>query len=172
MRRIAQAAGVSHVTVSLALRNDPRLPVETRRRVQDVARELGYRPNPLVHALMSQVRARKPMKNITTIAFLTAFPTPDAWRKVSHVYRDYFDGAVERAAELGYRVEEIWAKEPGMTGRRLSDVLETRGIRGLLVGPLPPSRGHLSLDWSRFVSATMGYSMWRPDLHRASSNHY
>lgn len=172
MRRIAQAAGVSHVTVSLALRNDVRLPVETRRRVQAVARELGYRPNPLIHALMSQVRARRPVKHTTTIAFLTGFPTADGWRKVSRVYRDYFDGAVERATQLGFRIEEVWAKEPEMTGRRLSEVLEARGIRGLLVGPVPPARGHLSLDWSRFASATMGYSVWRPDLHRASPNHY
>lgn len=172
MRTIAQQAGVSHVTVSLALRNDPRLPLETRQRIQAIAHELGYRPNPLVHALMAQVRTAKPVTRTTTLAFVTAFPTRDGWRKASHIFREYYEGAVERAQQSGYQIEEVWAKEPGMTGRRLTQVLLARNIRGLIIGPVPTARGHLSLDWSQFAAAALGYSMTRPDLHRAAANHY
>lgn len=43
---IAKRAGVGKPTVSLALRNSPELLEKTRLRIQDVARELGYKPNP------------------------------------------------------------------------------------------------------------------------------
>ena len=48
MRKLAASAGVSHVTVSRALRNDPSISRATTRRIQALARRLGYRPNPLV----------------------------------------------------------------------------------------------------------------------------
>ncbi len=43
---IAKRAGVGKPTVSLAFRNSPELLEKTRLRIQDVARELGYKPNP------------------------------------------------------------------------------------------------------------------------------
>src|SRR5687767_9601242 len=93
MQTVADRMGVSRATVSLALRNDPRLPKATRERVQAIARELGYRPDPLVSSHMVRVQARKAVKQIRTLAFLTAFPTRDGWRKEARVFRDYFAGA-------------------------------------------------------------------------------
>ena len=54
MRDIAIAAGVSQSTVSRVLNDTPtRIPItpETRQRVLDAARALGYRPNPLARGL-------------------------------------------------------------------------------------------------------------------------
>lgn len=45
MRDVAESAGVSTATVSLALAGDPRISPGTRNRVLGVARELGYRPH-------------------------------------------------------------------------------------------------------------------------------
>ena len=57
MRDIAIEAGVSRTTVSFVLngRNDAavRIPEETRRRVLDVAHEMGYQRNELVRAVVS-----------------------------------------------------------------------------------------------------------------------
>jgi LacI family transcriptional regulator len=44
------------VTVSLALRNDPRITVETRDRVQALAKRAGYQPDPHVAELMGRLR--------------------------------------------------------------------------------------------------------------------
>jgi len=172
MRTIATHAGVSLATVSLALRNHRSLPLATCRRIQVLADELGYRPNPQHAEAMARVRARKHLKWGGTLAFLTGYPTADGWRKHSQVFRDYFIGAHERAHQLGYHIEEIWGKEPGMTGRRLSAVLKARGIRGVLVGPVPQSRGHISLDWSQFAAVAMGYSAWKPALPRVAVDHH
>ncbi len=51
IREVAEAAGVSITTVSHALNGKGRLNDETRRRVQIVAKELGYRPNAIARNL-------------------------------------------------------------------------------------------------------------------------
>ena len=57
-REIAQQAGVSQMAVSLALRDSPTLPAATRQRIQKLARELGYRPDPMLSTLMRQRHAK------------------------------------------------------------------------------------------------------------------
>ena len=172
MRAIAERAGVTRQTVSLAMRDHRSLPAETRRRIQALAREMGYRPNPLFTALMEHVREGKPKTNLATIAYVTAHPTRDGWRKRGNIHLEYFAGASERAKQRGYRLEEFWAREEGMTGRRASTILLTRNIRGLLLAPVIQPRGHLSLDWPQFAVATLGYSVWRPNVHRVVVNHF
>lgn len=55
LREVAEAAGVSTATVSLVLnkKKNARISVETRKRVSDATRELGYRPNALAKTLVS-----------------------------------------------------------------------------------------------------------------------
>jgi LacI family transcriptional regulator/LacI family repressor for deo operon, udp, cdd, tsx, nupC, and nupG len=48
---IAQAAGVSHTTVSRALRDSPLISLEVRQRVQRIAEEMGYIPNAVAQSL-------------------------------------------------------------------------------------------------------------------------
>ncbi len=50
-KNVAEVAGFHVTTVSLALKNSPRLPPETREKIQRVARELGYQPDPMLSAL-------------------------------------------------------------------------------------------------------------------------
>jgi DNA-binding LacI/PurR family transcriptional regulator len=51
---VARAANVSHSTVSRALRDSPLISAEVRRRVQDLAREMGYTPNAIAQSLKQQ----------------------------------------------------------------------------------------------------------------------
>ncbi|MGJ8584075.1 MAG: LacI family DNA-binding transcriptional regulator [Marinosulfonomonas sp.] len=51
---VAKRAGVSNATASKALNNTGRMTEETRSRVQQVAAELGFRPNAMARALISQ----------------------------------------------------------------------------------------------------------------------
>lgn len=50
---IAVKASVSKMSVSLALRNDPSIGEETRKRIQAIADELGYTPNKIARGLAS-----------------------------------------------------------------------------------------------------------------------
>jgi LacI family transcriptional regulator len=75
MKHVAQAAGVSVMTVSLALRHAPSIPVATRERVLAAAEKLGYRRNPLVSVLMAGLRGRqRGGREAQVLAYAEGFP--------------------------------------------------------------------------------------------------
>lgn len=170
LQTIADQAGVSRAAVSLALRNQPGISLATRERIRKIADELGYRPNPMVSALMAHLKTLRPQTNVGAIPFITDFPTRDEWRDFSIISR-YFDGASARARQAGYHLEVMWLREPGMTAKKMRSILINRGVEGVLIAPLPEGRRHISLDMSNFAGATMGYSLVRPKLHRAVHRH-
>src|SRR5471030_1284470 len=100
LRTIAQAAGVSLATVSLALRDNPQTSRKTRARIKAVADRMGYRPDPRVAKLMSYLQQRKHRTGDGTLAFVTAFAQPEVWRE-SATWTNYFEGATAMAEELG-----------------------------------------------------------------------
>ena len=171
MQEIADVVGVSRMAVSLALRNSPKISAKTGARIREVADAMGYRPNPMVSALMTQLRHGREVMRPTTIAYVTAHPTADGWRQPG-VFTEFFTGAKKRAADLGYTLEEWWLRRPGLSEQRFSDILVTRHILGVVVAPLPAGGGTLGLDWPRFASAAIGYSVTSPIIHRASNDQY
>ena len=62
METVARAAKVSKMTVSLALRTHPSISAGTRARVVACARKICYTPNPLVSALMANLRGGRTTK--------------------------------------------------------------------------------------------------------------
>lgn len=54
IRDIAGAAGVSHTTVSRALRNSPLISAEVRAQLQSLAHEMGYTPNAVAQSLKAK----------------------------------------------------------------------------------------------------------------------
>ncbi|HEY4388799.1 MAG TPA: LacI family DNA-binding transcriptional regulator [Ktedonobacteraceae bacterium] len=50
---IARSAGVSHTTVSRALRGNPLISSDTRERIERLAREMGYTPNAIAQSLQT-----------------------------------------------------------------------------------------------------------------------
>ena len=53
IKDVARLAGVSHTTVSLALRNSPSITEETKKKVLAAAKQLNYHPNHLARSLVS-----------------------------------------------------------------------------------------------------------------------
>ena len=172
LRAIADAAGVSIATVSLALRDNPLTSQKTRARVKAVAARMGYRPDPRVAKLMSYLQRRKLRAGDGTLAFITAFADPEVWRE-SATWTNYFEGATAQAAQLGYRVEHFWARRPGVSEQRLSRILHSRGIEGVLILPGPP-RVHreMQLEWEHFHTMTFGHGLQQLRVHRVVHNHY
>lgn len=168
---IARRAGVHRSTVSLALRDHPRISKETRERVQRLASDLGYRINPLVAALMQSRRSGRSTKDVV-LAYITNYPTRFGWRPPHHDRPDYFPGAAARAEELGYKLEHFWLGEPGMTPERMSDILTARGINGVLIGRLPPGKQEIRLRWESFSSIALGMTLRNPNLHRVSEDFF
>jgi len=172
LKDIAEAAGVSRMTVSLALREDRSLPETTRSRIKAIANKLGYQPDPDLIRFMEVIRAKKQKGVPSKIAYLTAYENRFDWRKESTQWL-YFEGAHGRARECGYVLEEHWLREPGMTDRRLSEIIRNRGIEGVIVAPLP---GHEPIFdgfcWDYASSVELGYSLSRPALNRACNHQF
>jgi LacI family transcriptional regulator len=126
---------------------------------------MGYHPNPAVSELMAQVRQRRVVPQVATIAHITEAYPPGSWRTYPFT-GEIILGAEERAKELGYKLEEFSLKEPGMTARRLSDILRARGIRGVLIGKRLPAVAHMSLTWEHFAAVTTSPVVRQPALHR------
>jgi len=134
MREIAAAAGFSKSTVSLALRNDPRLAASTRRKVQQVAAKLGYRRNAVVDHLMSQLRSAGTRKSRSRLGFVQASPEPRL--APGHPALQELEGARRRAWECGYELEEFWLGKPGAPPDRLVAALANRRIEGIILGAI------------------------------------
>src|SRR5262245_61074630 len=98
------------MTVSRVLRQHSYVAPETRAKVEKVAKELGYKPHPLVSVLMSHRRAVRPIDSHSVLAFVTNFPTRDGW-KSRKIYQEFFQGATECAQRHGYKLEEFWLRE-------------------------------------------------------------
>lgn len=171
MKEVAAKAGVSAATVSRALGMDPQIPPKTRERIKKVAAKLGYIPDPLLSAFARQRRGKSAGSEITTIAYVTNFATADEWLR-NPFYSPLFLGAKAQAGRNGYKLETFWLREPGMTGERFSRILHNRGIGALCIAPTPSVRSRLALDWTKFSCVTIGYSLLRPDLHRATPHHF
>lgn len=164
LRDVALAAGCHYSTVSLALRNHPRLPVATRERVQGIARKLGYVPDPMLASLAHYRKGLRPVEYHATLAWVTNHAERSGWREAP-IFADYFKGAADRAAQLGYRLEEFWLREPGMTPARAERILQARSITGLLLSPQPRPGTTIEFDWSAFSAVAIGFSLVKPNLH-------
>lgn len=171
LREVAAKAGVSIMTASRALRNQANVTSATRAAVQRAAAQLNYRPNPLVSALMSYRRASRVISDTLTIAFITNFPRRDSWKE-QKINLDFFEGAARACSRHGYRLEEFWLRERDMNGRRLSSILYSRNINGMLIAPLPVALGHMRLEWQSFSAVALGYSLAWPRLHRAVNHQF
>jgi len=171
LREIALRAGVSHTTVSLSLRNHASIPEATRERVRLLADRLGYRSNVLVSALMSQVRLKQHKSAPEVVGFLTGGPTADDWKNHSYSVGCY-EGARQRAQQLGMRIEPFWLGLGGAASAVTCHMLQARAIRGNLITPFPvPVYGH-ALDWARLICVGLGYVYNKHALHRATHNHF
>ncbi len=169
LQKVAERVGLHFTTVAEALKNSARVKPSTRAMIQAVAREMGYVPDPMLSALSAYRKANKPPIYHETLAWITSSPTADGWRQS---FSKFYEGAAQRAAELGFRLEEYWIKRPGVTSKHASRHLYSRGIRGLLIAPVSVARGHLSLDWNQFASVTLGYTLTQPKLNLVSTTHY
>ncbi|HEY0944724.1 MAG TPA: LacI family DNA-binding transcriptional regulator [Opitutaceae bacterium] len=168
---IAQAARVSVSTVSYALRNHPKIPPETALRIQQLAAELGYKAHPSVAALMAHIRSARQPSSAEKIAFVWIEVAPTEANIPFN--QQIIAGARARAVQLGYEMEEFWLAEPGMTSRRLGEILRTRGITGIVFSACDRKTGvQLEMDWPAHAMAIIGNARWNPELHRAGHYHY
>jgi LacI family transcriptional regulator len=115
---VAREAGVSQSTVSRALRGDRRVREETRRRVDEAARRLGYVPNSLASSLVS--------RSTHTVAVIVADLTNPFFPSLLTPIHDELQ-------LLGYRVVLFAERTDIPTGQETLNRLLDRSIDGVLI---------------------------------------
>lgn len=173
LKEVAARARVSLATVSYALRQHPKIPAETRAQVAAAARALGYRPNPRVASLMAHIRGAQSRPHRERLAFVWVHTSRAEARQNAFLGMVYA-GARERAAQMGFALEEFWTSDPGMTDQRLEQILRARGIVGVVLSPVTTAEATVTLgwDWRHFAAAVIGNVTWTPELHHAGHHHF
>lgn len=165
LETIAKLAGVHKATVSRSLRNHPTIPLETRQRIQAIAKDLGYRPNPLVSMFQSQARSSRPERLKAALGWLSDYPQEDCWREFPWL-KGYLEGAQARCEEMGYRLELLQVRPEGRSfqeeQRRIADYMLRHGIYGLVL-PLVLDVRQLLWKWENCVVALIGGGHRFPD---------
>ena len=174
MQDVAQAAGVSKNSVSLALRNSPEIPSKTRRRIALLAKKMGYRKNPTVAHLMAQLRKDAGGGYKATLALINAHHDREAFIKHPTI-PSYVEGCRRRAALSGYSLDEFWLHEEGLDGVKLNRILRSRNIRGVIIAGLM-NDNHLPerflTTWKKYPSVVTGVRTRDPALPFACTDHH
>jgi DNA-binding LacI/PurR family transcriptional regulator len=172
LRDIAEKANVSHVTVSMALRKHPKISIRTRERIQKLADQMGYVPDPALGRLNAYRRGFKGGIPHSVLAWINLWKDPkglDAY----YTYHLYREGADKQAAVLGYRIEEFRLGTHELSLDRFVGILKSRGITGLLIPPFPEGlHSMLELPWAEYSTVRFGHSGSFIPSHSVSNSQY
>lgn len=161
---IAQKLGVSKSTVSIALRNDRRLPAATRERIQRVADELGYRPDPSLSVIAAQRWRSTGQDHGIGVALLDNKKEP-----APHVRSAFLKFARAHLEKLGYHAT-VFNLDAQPTVAATNRILIARGIRGVLVPPVYDEDLLSELELPRFALAAAGLAGWIPPFSAATQD--
>lgn len=165
LREVAAAAGVCLMTVSLSLRDNPKISKATRERIQRVAKELGYHPDPEISRLMKRLRTSRTTRGTTGLAIVDFYPNVD-FAELSY-HRRIREGALRRAEELGFSVSQLKAAEYKFNLRHILNVVRSRGLEGLVLFPsvVAPLVLDPAVDWNGLSVVAVTNSILSPRFH-------
>jgi LacI family transcriptional regulator len=125
----------------------------------------------MLTALSNYRRKQAPVAFQSTLAWINNFPSREEGRALVNIAR-YHEGSLSFATQMGFKLEEFWLAEPGMSTKRAREVLLARGIRGLVFPPQPNSGTTLNFDVEPFASVAIGYSLAAPRLHVVANHQH
>lgn len=128
LRDIARVTGLSVNTISRALNGKPDVNPETRQRVEDTARQLGYVPNSIARSLVGG--------HSCTIGLIIADLQNPFYSKVAQ--------GVEEAARIeGYSTILVNTNENENDERKAVQVLRSKRVDGMLIHPTQGDSEHI-----------------------------
>lgn len=118
IRKLAEIAGVSIGTVSMALHDDPRVSVKQRKRIQELASLYNYRPNRLTQGLVNGKTA--------TIGLLMPSVTHEFSSRI-------LSGVLQQAYSLSYQVITLETHANNSHIKLALEALTEQRVEGVLV---------------------------------------
>ncbi len=166
---IANAANVSKMSVSRALSGSKGVSKATRQRIKELAKKMGYRPNPLIDTLMTHLRQRRTLSSQANLAYLSTYEGTFPNKLLYATHRAMYEGAHQRAEELGFGFTYINWSEIASKPSRINSILHSRGVIGVAIAPVPHKDFKIPLKWDDFSVAAIGFSFSDPPNHRSAS---
>ena len=169
LKDIAEAAGVTKTTVSLALRGHRGVSEAMQEKIKGIAGEMGYVADPILQRLAEYRRAGGQGRIQSVIAWLNHWQGPAQLRSYRE-FEQYWRGAKLAARRLGYDlVECVWPADG--SAKEAEARLVERGALGLLIPPHKPEVDWGDLDWSRFSLMRFGMSVRQIDSNLVTADH-
>jgi LacI family transcriptional regulator len=164
---IANALGITQAAVSMALRGDRSISEDMRRKVFKKAVEMGYQPNAYLATWMSRVRTGKKSRDQAIIAMLIEAGSIKEWQTIT-AHRVFYEGAVQRATELGFSIEPFFLQQPEMNADKMDQILRARGIKGIILAPPYHGNRTLNLRWEQYAAVGVGIGWEKQELNRVA----
>jgi DNA-binding LacI/PurR family transcriptional regulator len=162
LKDVARESGYHITTVSLALRDHPSIPERTRRKIRTVAERLGYRRDPVYHALTRFREQGAVCGPAPKIAYLENFGLGSGVARPPHL-QAVLDGARRQAEVLGYQLEAIAIGVDDHDSHSLSEYLRAYRIHGLIVGAFLPGFSEVALNWDEFATVRIHSRHTQPE---------
>ncbi len=154
---IAKEAGVTPMTVSMALRNHPRISIARRETVQQLAAAMRYRP-----WIRQSIAACSPRGRLAHDSLVgTVLLRPPQYRQT--LDRGVQGLLMKQLAPRGFQPSLFDASE--LAPERAGEILLARGVESLLVQPSSDADFHGRFPWQHFVSVGFMVAVvpWRID---------
>lgn len=161
---VARLAGVSHMTVSRAVRGNHTVAPSTLKKVRQAIEELGYRADPALSALAAYRTRGGGRGQGSVLAYLNC--DGDAY---SDLVRR---GAQAEAERLGYALESHRIQPAPAFQRRLARTLFHRGVRGLLFGPSNTPWTFEGWNWPAFAAVSLGALSHQPAMNTVAMDYF
>lgn len=163
---------MSVTTVSLALRNHPRISEKVRTQIKQVAEQMNYQPDPAAQALRDRSLQKNGSERFCgTLAFVMSQDYA-ALRRRTPCCQEWDRMLKECCRASGYQLDWFEVGPSIREQKSLDRVLKARGIRGLLFDGANEELHGWNLDWDHY--AVVAYSSARHEhfIHDVISSSY
>ena len=162
---VAQLAGVDSSTASRAINGRRGVSDQTRTKVDQAAKQLNYRKDPLLSGLAVHRAAMVASRRETTIAMVT-----DSRQNFPQFFNNIRVSIINHAKDLGFECEfmEIGPEETGP--KRLRRVLLSRGISVLIFLPMSTPQRRLEINLDGMFPVAIGRTLKYPNIHRVAED--
>ena len=170
LRSLAEACGVSTSTVSRALSGHPAVRAEVRAKIEAAAAKQGYCRNELVGKLMSHLRAGRTSSFLGNLAVIHV---PSAAQPMLlPAQRRCIAGAVARAKELRFKLDEFSYGQDGLDAAGYGRVLRARGVQGVIFLFSEPTGLLTDFPIAEFAALEIDYGQPNPTLNTVCLDHF
>ncbi|OIQ90069.1 HTH-type transcriptional regulator DegA [mine drainage metagenome] len=153
MRDIAARLGIHYTTVSLALKDSPRISATTRKLVWQIAESMGYQRNPLVEAFNHRRLAIQPRVRTEAVAYVVDSPLGPG---DSGDVRCLLLEAVRAVAPTFGFSPEVFVTGNDLRPSRVDSILRFRNTTFIMLACLGETFNDLELDWRRLIGLRIG----------------